>query len=511
MKKDTIDERTATIKAEEASNMKQKSGSSKEEERKGRRHTLPHLSYTGPSIFDGLGDELTGLEGLTFATMTHEVSRDLSLSPFSRIRNDLEQFVEEGERDLEERLLAPHSPKITFGRSQASMASSPLIGPPKSSDSTCRSVWVGNLEKEVEESELRHHFGSFGDIESVRIFDGFAFVRYEGGDAACRAIEVMNGQVIGRTVIKTGPGKEQILTRQPSLESLGSQTVWVGNLTGDLDERRLEQVFSAYGPIDHIKLVPGKHCAFVSFQQAEHAAQAIKHVDHIGQDPVKVGYARHSTTLQQTNPASLLRVHQSIGGSRRSSTGSVGLPNPSHIDTSLPGEEGTSKSMEALRNIFGTLELGSAAFESALFTPVPKPPRFGPLSDEEPAVAVADPAFYAQKIPDLPPPYFGPDLTPARIRDYRRHLESHSCKPAEFDLIAMEILPVTVSASTDPVGNVLVQKLIEKGSDELKTMIIAQLAPYFAAVGIHKNGTWVIQKLINWCHQPHQVSTHIYI
>jgi protein JSN1 len=138
---------------------------------------------------------------------------------------------------------------------------------------------------------------------------------------------------------------------------------------------------------------------------------------------------------------------------------------------------------------------------SVLLSSAPSNPRGGasPAAEPPPGPPGTD---YAEPLPALPPPYFGPDLTPARIRDYRRHIESPACKPAEFDLIAMELLPVLVSAATDPVGNVLVQKLIERGSDGLKSLIIDELGPFLAAIGVHKNGTWVVQKLISWCQLP---------
>lgn len=153
----------------------------------------------------------------------------------------------------------------------------------------------------------------------------------------------------------------------------------------------------------------------------------------------------------------------------------------------MPDDYSVSTSIESLRSIFGSIDLTNNQ------PIIPNVTKAGGGED------------YCWPVPALPhPPFFGPDLTPTRIRDYRRHLESPTCKPSEFDLIAMEILPVAVAASTDPVGNVLVQKLIERGSDELKGIIISSLEPYLAAVGIHKNGTWVIQKLINWCSLPHQ-------
>ena len=176
-----------------------------------------------------------------------------------------------------------------------------------------------------------------------------------------------------------------------------------------------------------------------------------------------------------------------------SSGGPIGLPNPFRLNPILPGDPPCNEvDVQALRQIFGSLSTTNPMiFESQ-------------QQQQQPSSVIID-GIFNLIIPELPAAYFGPDLTPARIRDYRRHIESPACKPSEFDLITMEVLPVLVAASTDPIGNVLVQKLIERGSEDLKGLIIGELSPYLATIGIHKNGTWVVQKLINWCTLPHQV------
>lgn len=478
-----------------------------------RRHTLPHIGYEagrrghrqssgsdGPSIFDDLGDE-GGLEALLFTASRafQHVSRDLSLSPFSRIRNDLEQFVEESDRDLEERFLAggPRTPMlrnmiVTGGGSHPG---SPLVGPPVSDGSAeGRTVWVGGLERGVEEETIRSAFSVYGEIVSVKSLDGYAFIRYNRVAEASAAIAGMNGQVLGHTVIRTGLGRDEVPSSSDSSSLMGVRSVWVGNLPADAEERTLSRAFAPYGAIESIRLVPTKHCAFVNFCRAEQAAAAVAELDgrlRIGEETVRVGYAKQA--LPSAAAAAPVNVPL-----RRLSTGSVGLPNPARIDLSLPGEH-VATSLESLRTIFGALEVSSGRSSEHIVNPVRSA-----VSTEQ-----ADPEAFCWEIPELPAPYFGPELTPGRIRDYRRYVESQSCKPSEFDLIAMEVIPVAVAASTDPVGNVLVQKLIERGSEDLKSMIIAELAPYMAAVGVHKNGTWVIQKLINWCTLPQHVQQFI--
>jgi hypothetical protein len=74
----------------------------------------------------------------------------------------------------------------------------------------------------------------------------------------------------------------------------------------------------------------------------------------------------------------------------------------------------------------------------------------------------------------------------------------------EIDQFANQIIDYLLAAAVDPVGNILVQKLVERGSNETRDTIVTKLCKYVATVGIHKNGTWVVQKLIHNCRTAEQ-------
>lgn len=42
-------------------------------------------------------------------------------------------------------------------------------------------------------------------------------------------------------------------------------------------------------------------------------------------------------------------------------------------------------------------------------------------------------------------------------------------------------------------------------------MMLERIAPYLAAIGVHKNGTWAAQKIIDYASTPGQVSIVIII
>lgn len=60
-------------------------------------------------------------------------------------------------------------------------------------------------------------------------------------------------------------------------------------------------------------------------------------------------------------------------------------------------------------------------------------------------------------------------------------------------------------AVTDRVLQV-VQKLFEKCSPGPRLAMLERIAPHLAMIGIHKNGTWAAQKIIECVQTPEEVS-----
>ncbi|MDE3046692.1 MAG: RNA-binding protein [Verrucomicrobiota bacterium] len=71
-------------------------------------------------------------------------------------------------------------------------------------------LYVGNLNFEANEDQVRELFGTFGAVEDVKIVmdrftgrsRGFAFVRFDTADSAGKAKEALNGQPFqGKTLV----------------------------------------------------------------------------------------------------------------------------------------------------------------------------------------------------------------------------------------------------------------------------------------------------------------------
>lgn len=72
-----------------------------------------------------------------------------------------------------------------------------------------RALWIGNVSNNVVEEDLVREFEQFGKIESVRLLRSktCAFVNYLRLEDAQRALEALQGKVMGDMAIKINFGK----------------------------------------------------------------------------------------------------------------------------------------------------------------------------------------------------------------------------------------------------------------------------------------------------------------
>ncbi len=112
-------------------------------------------------------------------------------------------------------------------------------------------------------------------------------------------------------------------------------------------------------------------------------------------------------------------------------------------------------------------------------------------------------------VPELPP---GKRFDNNRLKEVRKRLETPNCLPSDADAIARDYLPCVVDLSSDFIGNTLVQKFFERCSEPMKKTMLELIAPHLAIIGVHKNGTWAAQKIIDCTHADDQraiIAQHI--
>ncbi|CAF2987630.1 unnamed protein product [Rotaria sp. Silwood2] len=133
-----------------------------------------------------------------------------------------------------------------------------------------RTLFVGNLERDIRESKLKEVFGRYGTIEEIDLKvpqssskRAYAFIQYENMDMAYEARRAMDGHFIGKADCKIGYGK-----------IVPTNCLWVGNIPIDMKRRDLEQAFSRYGKIKSFDFANGDPIAIVSYNEIEDAIKA---------------------------------------------------------------------------------------------------------------------------------------------------------------------------------------------------------------------------------------------
>ena len=175
---------------------------------------------------------------------------------------------EHSKRDVSYRTSS--SATTTTSSSRSVGASKPKAVVPVVDPSATRTLFVGNLESDITERELRDLFGAYGRIESVDIKhqrasgSAYAFVKYTTITDAMNAKEDMHGRQYGQFRLKIGFGR-------------GSPTgkVWVGNLTQSRDLAELRHEFDRFGLIRRCDYRDGENHAFIHFESLDAAQAAV--------------------------------------------------------------------------------------------------------------------------------------------------------------------------------------------------------------------------------------------
>ena len=74
-------------------------------------------------------------------------------------------------------------------------------------------IYVGNLQPQTTEADLRQMFEAFGEVGTTKLIKdrfsgrskGFAFVEMPSNSEADKAIKALNGSVVNRMPIKVNP------------------------------------------------------------------------------------------------------------------------------------------------------------------------------------------------------------------------------------------------------------------------------------------------------------------
>ncbi|KAK1554938.1 hypothetical protein Q3G72_019430 [Acer saccharum] len=182
------------------------------------------------------------------------------------------------------------------------------------------SLYVGDLEQNVNESQLYDLFSQVAQVVSVRVCRdqnkrsslGYAYVNYNSQQDAANAKEILNF-----TPINGKPIRIMYSHRDPSIRKSGYANVFIKNLDTSIDNKALHDTFSSFGAVLSCKVAldsngQSKGYGFVQFENDEAAHSAIKQLNGmlLNDKQVYVGFfVRHQERDQKSSSPKFTNVY----------------------------------------------------------------------------------------------------------------------------------------------------------------------------------------------------------
>lgn len=280
-----------------------------------------------------------------------------------------------------------------------------------------------------------------------------------------------------------------------------TSALWLGSIPTSTTTSTLTEMFKSHGPILSARVLTHKNCGFVNFERIDSAisAKASMNGKEIfpGAGPIRINFAKppsasgtpgHEGAFPSPSPDPFAKGQDAASsGIAASSSDRAALSAKliSTVPVIAPLHEMTSEILQIVKS-FGATDEDTARIASTLQSAI----HFTTYHDEIPPVR--EPTH--TRVHDAP-----------KLRDIRKRIDNQSLSQAEIENVAVDMLPEIAELSSDYLGNTVVQKLFEHCSEEIRDAMLAEIAPHIAEIGVHKNGTWAAQKIIDVCKTPTQM------
>lgn len=189
-------------------------------------------------------------------------------------------------------------------------------------------IFVGDLSSDVDDAALLKAFSLFGAVDARVMWDqvtgrsrGYGFVAFKRKEEAEKALTEMNGEFLGNRAIRCNWANNKTSTPTPitpanaptdpnSLANVLSQTsptnttVYIGNLTSEITEEFVKNIFEEYGVIEEIRVHKDKSFGFIRFTSHESAGRAICAMNgrNLGSKPIKCSWGKERGPTTPTQP-----------------------------------------------------------------------------------------------------------------------------------------------------------------------------------------------------------------
>ncbi|KAH8801501.1 hypothetical protein F5884DRAFT_516673 [Xylogone sp. PMI_703] len=278
-----------------------------------------------------------------------------------------------------------------------------------------------------------------------------------------------------------------------------TRALWLGSIPSSTTVSTLTEMFKSHGPIISARVLTHKNCGFVNFERLESAisAKAMMNGKEIfpGAGPVRINFAKPPSpsgtpgpdgVVASPSPDPFMKGQENANGTEAGPGQNSGIDRPSTTPLSMPTLADMKVDILKIVKDFGATEDDKAKISHSLQEAI----QYDGYQSEIPAIP--EPAH--NRIHDAP-----------KLRDIRKRIDNQSWTQSEIEGIAVDMLPEIAELSSDYLGNTVVQKLFEHCSDDLRDAMLTEIAPHMAEIGVHKNGTWAAQKIIDVCKTPKQM------
>ncbi|KAG5930743.1 hypothetical protein E4U53_002145 [Claviceps sorghi] len=293
---------------------------------------------------------------------------------------------------------------------------------------------------------------------------------------------------------------------EPGLLEGPTSALWLGGIPTSTTTSTLVEMFKSHGPIVSARVLTHKNCGFVNFERVESsvAAKASMNGKEIfpGAGPIRINFAKPPS-------ASNTPGHDGIYPSPSPDPFAKGQDN--NVTTTGTGSMGSA--------VGGNVAGASLGTSTPTVPPLADMPedildivgQFGATGEDKVIISRSVQSAiqftnYLEEIPGIREPAHTRIHDAPKLRDIRKRIDNQLLSQLEIESIAMDMLPEIAELSSDYLGNTVVQKLFEHCSDKVRDAMLAEIAPHMAEIGIHKNGTWAAQKIIDVCKTPQQMT-----
>ncbi|KAK3843145.1 MAG: armadillo-type protein [Linnemannia gamsii] len=362
-------------------------------------------------------------------------------------------------------------------------------------------------------------FSPFGPVESLKVIPDkeCAFINFTRVEDAMRAKEDISerrGGRIGNATVRVGYGKAELMNNADAPVLHPTRALWIGNIPASTTPAALHAMFSHFGTIESARVLTHKSCGFINFENMEDAviAKKVMHGQEVfgpGTGAVRIGFAKVPTKQSPSDSPSPghgdpmdIAAERATGASNRNSR--QDMDGPTELDRMLSLMTMAGKSQSTLNGEREPTSDQDPAFERLAMLQ-----EFNVEGETEPAqepvpASLTEPVTYFPTIPAVAEPSPHRRLDAPRLREIRKRLDSGHCTQKDLDSLSNECMDECVELCSDYIGNTVMQKLFERCSETQKTKMLELIAPHLASIGVHKNGTWAAQKIIDCAKSPAQ-------